>query len=130
MTKNQTWTGRVLTTIAVLFMLFDSIVKFTTVPEVVDSFKQLGYPTSLAPTIGVIELLCLALYLLPRTSVFGAVMLTGYLGGAVATHVRIGNPLLTHALFPIYIAFLLWLGLFMREPRLRVLLPLRATETN
>lgn len=92
-----------------------------------ESMTQLGYPAEMAISIGVLELVCLALYVVPRTSVLGAVLLTGYLGGAIATHVRIGNPLFSHVLFPTYIAALLWAGLFLREQRLRVLLPLRAT---
>ena len=76
--------------------------------------------------IGLIELVCLVLYLIPRTAVLGAVLMTGYLGGAVATHVRISSPLLTHTFFPLYVALLLWGGLYLREPRLRALTPLRS----
>ena len=90
-----------------------------------ESFGQLGYPVSLALGIGAVELACLVLYVIPRTSVLGAILLTGYLGGAVATHVRVGSPLLTHVLFPIYVAALVWGGLFLREGRLRALVPLR-----
>jgi len=78
--------------------------------------------------IGAIELVCLALYLVPRTALLGAVVMTGYLGGAVATHVRIGSPLLSHTLFPIYVAAMLWAGLYLREPRLRALVPLRRAQ--
>jgi hypothetical protein len=84
---------------------------------------ELGYPGSAVFTIGVIELVCLALYLVPATSVFGAILLVGYLGGAVATHVRVGHPLASHVLFPTYVAAMLWGGLYLREPRLRALLP-------
>ena len=87
---------------------------------------ELGYPVEAALGIGLLEIACLAIYLVPRTSVLGAVLLTGYLGGAIATHVRVGNPLFSHVLFPTYVAALLWTGLFLREQRLRVLLPLRA----
>ncbi len=93
---------------------------------VVESFRQLGYPTSLGLAIGLLELTCLVLYVVPRTSVLGAVLLTGYLGGAVATHVRVGSPLFTHILFPIYVAGLIWGGLFLRERRLLTLIPLRS----
>jgi DoxX-like protein len=117
--------GPIVSTIPVLFLLFDSVIKFTAMEPVVDSLRQLGYPVSLGPVIGVIELVCLVLYVIPRTSVLGAILLTGYLGGAVATHVRVGSPLLTHILFPIYVAALLWGGLFLREGRLRTLIPLR-----
>ena len=94
-----------------------------------ESFQQLGYPMHLAPIIGIIELVCLAVYVIPRTSVLGAILFTGYLGGAIATHVRVGNPLFTHVLFPIYVAALLWGGLFLRDDRLRALIPLRTTHT-
>ena len=118
--------GVALTLIPVLFLIFDSAIKFTGLPVVSESMAQLGYQPGAAVTIGVIELACLALYLIPRTSVLGIVLLTGYLGGAIATHVRVGNPLFSHVLFPTYIAAMLWGGLFLREHRLRQLLPLRA----
>jgi hypothetical protein len=109
----------------VLFLLFDSAIKLAMIQPVVDSFGRLGWPVHLAPAIGVLQLLCLGLYLVPRTAPLGALLLTGFLGGAVATHVRIESPLLTHILFPVYVAALLWVGLLLREPRLRDLLPLR-----
>lgn len=118
--------GHVISAVPVLFLLFDSIIKLVTIDPVVESFGQLGYPVSLALGIGLVELACLVLYVVPRTSVLGAILLTGYLGGAVATHVRVGSPLLTHTLFPIYVAALLWGGLFLREQRLRALLPWRS----
>ena len=117
--------SHIVSAVPVLFLLFDSAIKFTAMEPVVESFRQLGYPVSLGLGIGVIELVCLALYVIPRTSVLGAILLTGYLGGAVATHVRVGSPLLTHILFPIYVAALLWGGLFLREGRRRALVPLR-----
>jgi hypothetical protein len=118
--------GVVLTVLPVLFLVFDSVIKFSGLPIVGQSMTELGYPVEAAIGIGVLELACLAVYLVPRTSVLGAVLLTGYLGGAIATHVRVGNPLFSHVLFPTYVAALLWAGLFLRERRLRVLLPLRA----
>jgi hypothetical protein len=117
--------GHIVSAIPVLFLLFDSAIKLAVIDPVVESFGQLGYPVSLALGIGAIELACLVLYVIPRTSVLGAILLTGYLGGAVATHVRVGSPLLTHVLFPIYVATLVWGGLFLREGRLRALVPLR-----
>lgn len=113
------WAGRSITTLAVLFLVFDAAVKFTSIPEVMDSFTQLGYPMRLAASIGLIQLCCVMVYLIPRTAVVGAVLLTGYLGGAVATHVRVENPLFTHTLFPIYVAVLIWTGLYFRDERLR-----------
>jgi len=119
--------GVVLTVLPVLFLVFDSVIKFSGLPIVSQSMTELGYPVEAAAGIGLLELACLAVYLIPRTSVLGAVILTGYLGGAIATHVRVGNPLFSHVLFPTYVATLLWAGLFLREQRLRVLLPLRAS---
>jgi hypothetical protein len=92
----------------------------------VEGTTELGYPESVVVGIGIIELVCLVVYLIPRTTVLGAVLLTGYLGGAIASHVRIGSPLFTHVLFPIYVAALIWGGLFLREGRLRALIPLRS----
>ena len=119
------WAGRTMTALPVLFLLFDSVIKLIRIDPVAQSFTQLGYPIHLAVAIGVIELVCLAAYVVPRSSVLGAILLTGYLGGAVATHVRVGSPLWTHVLFPIYVAALLWGGLYLREGRLRALVPLR-----
>jgi hypothetical protein len=123
--KKKFWAGVLLSALAVLFLLFDSVIKLFKIAAVVESFAQLGYPDALARGIGTLELVCLALYLVPRTSVLGAILLTGFLGGAVSTHVRVGDPLLSHVLFPIYIGLLLWGGLYLREERLRVLIPAR-----
>jgi hypothetical protein len=117
--------GVVLSALPVLFLLFDTVIKLVTIQPVVDSFNQLGWPVHLAFGIGLLELVCLGLYLVPRTAVLGAILLTGYLGGAVATHVRIGSPLLTHILFPVYVGLLLWGGLVLRDVRLRELVPFR-----
>jgi hypothetical protein len=122
--KGQLWTGRVLSGIAVLFLTMDTVFKLIISSAAVETTEQLGYPVRLVPVIGWIEVVLLVLYLIPRTSVFGALLWTGYLGGAVATHFRIGNPLFTHMLFPIYIATLLWLGLWLRDRRVRAILPL------
>ena len=111
--------GTALSTIAVLFLLFDSIGKLLKVAPVVAGSAELGYPESVIRTLGVILLVCVITYLVPRFSIVGAVLLTGYLGGAVATHVRVGSPLLTHVLFPIYVAVFIWGGLLLRDVRLR-----------
>jgi DoxX-like family len=95
------------------------------VQPVIDGTTQLGYPPDIVFSLGVTLLSCVVAYLIPRTSVLGAVLLTGYLGGAVATHVRVGNPLFTHVLFPTYVAALLWGGLMLRDARLRAFLPWR-----
>lgn len=117
--KKRIWAGRIISALAVLFLLFDSIIHLSMIAPVVQSFNQLGYPVSLAVPIGIIELLCLLLYVIPPTSVVGAILLTGYLGGAVATQLRIGAPLLSTALFPIYVGVLVWGGLFLRDRRVR-----------
>lgn len=120
--------GRVITALPVLFLLFDTVIKLIKIDPVVDSFAQLGYAVSLARGIGLLELVCLAAYVFPRTAVLGAVLLTGYLGGAVATHLRAGSPLLTHLLFPVYVGALIWGGLYLREERLRALVPFRGRD--
>jgi len=122
----QLWTGRILSTLAVLFLIFDTVIKLMQIQPVKESFARLGYPTSIAVAIGALELACLALYLIPRTSILGAVLLTGYLGGAVATHMRVGDPLLSHTFFPVYIGALIWAGLALRNPRVRTLATLSA----
>jgi hypothetical protein len=119
------WTGRILTGIGVLFLAFDLSLKLLQVPMALQGTTELGYATSIVLPLGIVELICLIAYLVPQTSVLGAILWTGYLGGAIATHVRLQNPLFTHELFPIYIAVLLWLGLWLREPRLRTVLPLK-----
>jgi hypothetical protein len=117
--------GYALTALAALFLAFDTVMKLLAIEQAVQSTTELGYPPSAVFTIGVIELVCLALYLVPASSVSGAILLVGYLGGAVATQVRVGNPLASHVLFPMYVAAVLWGGLYLREPRLRALLPFR-----
>jgi DoxX-like family len=116
--------GTVCITLTALFLTFDSVLKVLSLRPAVEGTAALGYPVELVPWIGIAELVCVAVYLVPRTSVLGGLLLTGYLGGAVATHVRISSPLATHVLFPIYVAIVLWLGLYLRNERLRQLLPL------
>ncbi|PYR55315.1 MAG: hypothetical protein DMF91_24665 [Acidobacteria bacterium] len=116
------WTGRLLSGLAVLFLTFDAAVKVLKLGPAIEATTQLGYPETVIVTLGLIEIGGLILYLIPRTSVLGVVLWTGYLGGAVASHVRVGNPLFSHALFPIYIAALLWIGLGLRDRRVRGLL--------
>ena len=118
-------TAYVLTTIVALFLTFDTVLKVLQLEPAVKASADLGYPAWTVRPIGIVELVCLGLYLVPHTSVLGAVMLTGYLGGAVATHVRAASPMFSHTLFPIYVALLLWGGLYLREPRLIELLPYR-----
>ena len=120
--RRAVWTGRLLSGIAVLFLAVDAGMKLLRLPAAVEGTTQLGYPAGVILSIGVIQAICLLVYLIPRTSVLGAVLWTGYLGGAVATHVRVGNPLFGFVLFPIYVAALLWSGLWLRDRRVRALL--------
>ena len=117
--------GAAMAGIAILFLLVDSVGKLIPISSSVASTVQLGYAESTVRVIGIILLVCLILYVVPRTAVLGAVLLTGYLGGAVASQLRLGSPLLSTTLFPIYIGALVWGGLMLREDRLRALLPLR-----
>lgn len=126
--KAALWTGRVLGGLAAAFLIFDSIGKLLRVQPVIEGTVSLGYPVGVIIPLGVTLLTCVLVYLVPRTAVLGALLLTGYLGGAVATHVRVGNPLLTHTLFPTYVAALLWGGLMLRDRRLRAFLPFRRPE--
>ncbi|GLC23837.1 membrane protein [Roseisolibacter agri] len=117
--------GRILSGLALAFLLVDSVMKVARLAPAVEGTVSLGYPASAILGIGLLQLACVLLYAVPRTAVLGALLLTAYLGGAVATHVRIASPLVTHVLFPVYVAALLWGGLYLREPRLRALLPFR-----
>jgi hypothetical protein len=119
--KGKLWAGRIMSGLVILFLLVDAIVKFLNIPAVAETFAQLGWPVALANTVGIILLVCTILYVIPRTSALGAVLLTGYFGGAIATHVRVGNPLFSHVLFPIYLAILMWGGLYARNSKVREL---------
>ncbi|MEO8334295.1 MAG: DoxX family protein [bacterium] len=121
----QLWAARILTGIAVAFLLLDAAMKVLQLPPAIEGTIALGFPASAVLGIGLLELACIALYVTPRTSILGAILLTGYLGGAIASQVRVGAPLLTHILFPTYIAGLYWTGLYLRDERLRVLVPIR-----
>jgi hypothetical protein len=113
--------GRVMSGIISALLLVDGAVKLFPVKAVIEGTAQLGYPIEVIPAIGITLLACVALYLIPRTSVFGALLLTGYLGGAIATHVRVQNPLFSHILFPVYVAVIAWGGLYLRNEKLRAL---------
>jgi len=114
LSKKRLWAGRIISAAAVLFLLFDATIKLMVIPPVVEAFTRLGFPVDLARGIGTLELACLIVYVIPRTAIPGAILLTGFLGGAVVTHVRVGDPLLSHALFPVYIGALVWGGLLLR----------------
>ena len=124
--RKALWAGRVLSGFASLFLAVDAAMKVVQAQPAIEGTIKVGYPASMVFPLGVIGLVMLALYLFPRTSVFGAILWTGYLGGAVATHVRLGDPLFTHVLAPVYFASFLWLGLWLRRPELRALVPFGA----
>jgi len=128
LSKKRLWAGRILSAIPVLFLLADGVMKLIKPAFVVDATVRLGYRESVILCLGIVLLTCVALYVIPRTSVLGAILLTGYLGGAVATHLRVGDPLFSHVLFPTYLGVMLWGGLYLREERLRALIPLRAPK--
>jgi len=123
------WTGRIFSALAILFLLVDGIMKLFSPAPVVEGMIRLGYPLSLTATIGIILLSCVLVYVIPRTSILGAILLTGYLGGAVASQLRVGEPLFSHVLFPTYMAALIWGGLYLRDDRLRALIPIRDAGT-
>lgn len=118
------WAAHIMSALPAVFLLFSGVTKLLRPAPVLESFIQLGYPASLALTIGILEVACVVVYLIPRTSVLGAILLTGYLGGAIATHVRVGSDLFSLVL-PILIGALIWGSLFLRDERLRALIPLR-----
>lgn len=120
--KKMLWIGCILSALPVLMLLVSAVMKFLKPAPVVAWFVHLGYPESLALGIGIIELACTVVYVVPRTAVLGAILLTAYLGGATATHVRIGEPFFV----PVILGVLVWAGLFLRDVRLRALLPLRS----
>ena len=115
------WTGRVISALVILFLLVDGVGKVAKFVPYVEGTVKVGYPSSLVVPIGIVLLICTVVYAIPHTAVLGAILLTGYLGGATATHVRVGQPFY----FPIVIGVLVWAGLFLREERLRALIPLQ-----
>ena len=123
--KKMLWAGRIVSAIAVLFLLMDGVMKVMQLTPVMESFEKLGYPTNVALSLGILQLVCVICYVIPRTSILGAILLTGYLGGAVATHVRVGDPLFSHVLFPVYLGILVWGGIWFRNERLRSVIPLQ-----
>jgi hypothetical protein len=126
--KGSLWIGCILSALSILFLLMDGVMKLMKPPPIVETTVRLGYPESVIQSLGIVLLVCTILYAIPRTSILGAILLTGYLGGAVATNVRVGNPLFSHILFPVYIALLVWGGLYLRDRRLRGLIPVRDLE--
>jgi hypothetical protein len=119
--RRAAWAGRALSGLAILFLLADGAMKLAPLQPVTDTMQALGWPTDpwLLRTLGAVQIAATLIYANPQSAVFGAILLTGYLGGAVATHVRIGSPFLTHDLFGVYIGIVLWAGLWIRSPALR-----------
>src|SRR5262245_57132702 len=122
--SKRLWTGRIISALAVLFLLFDAVAKLVKPVWVVEPTIRLGYPESLIVSLGIVLLVCTIIYVIPRTTFLGAILLTGYLGGAVATHVRAGGQWFP-ILFPFIVGLLIWGGYYLRDERLRSLLPLR-----
>lgn len=120
--KGVLWAGYILSALPALLLIFSAVMKLMKPAPIVEGFAKYGYPETLIITLGIVELACAIIYLIPRTSVLGAILLTGYLGGATATNVRIGDP---SFFMPVIVGVLVWGGLFLRDPRLHALIPLR-----
>jgi hypothetical protein len=121
--KKRLWAGRALSGLALAFLGLDCSLKLLQLAPAIEGTTALGYPAHSVLTIGLIQLACVVLYAVPRSAALGAILLTGYFGGAIATHVRVESPLFSHVLSPVYFAALVWGGLYLRDPRLSVLLP-------
>jgi hypothetical protein len=130
--KPARWLGRVLSGLVIVFLLFDGAIKLVPWPVVTETMNKMGYGSSenLARSLGIITVVCTVLYSVPPTSILGAILLTGYLGGAMASHVRIDSPLFTHTLFGLYLGLMVWGGLWLRDPTLRNLIPFRAETAS
>ena len=124
--KTMFWTGWVLSVLPVLLLVLSAVMKLAKLPAAMEGFAQLGYPEHVILPLGVVEIACALIYLFPRTAVLGAVLLTGYLGGATATHLRVDQPFYA----PILLGVVVWLGLFLRDARIRALLPLRSSSNS
>jgi hypothetical protein len=124
--KKALWAGRILSGFVTAFLLFDATIHLMKPAPVVEAFAKLGFPIRLAVPLGIIELVCVVLYVIPRTSILGAILLTGYLGGAVAIQMPTGNSLFGQVLFPVYVGVMVWGGIYLRDERLRTLVPLRS----
>lgn len=124
--------GYLMSGLVVAFMVFDSSMKLAALNIVIKSTAELGYPASpaFARGLGILALICTGLYVVPRTAVLGAVLLTAFMGGTVASHLRVGDPLFTHILFGVYLALLVWGGLYLRDARVRALLPIRSASAE
>ena len=125
--KSALWLGRVLSGLVIVFLLFDGAIKLVPWPVVTETMNRIGYGSSetLARSLGIITIVCTVLYAIPPTSILGAILLTGYLGGAMASHLRIGSPLFSHILFGFYLGLMVWGGLWLRDRSLRAAIPFR-----
>src|SRR4029077_7301440 len=126
LSKRSLWAGRITRGLVVAFLLFDAVIHLMKLAPVVEGFAKLGFPIRLAVPLGIIELVCILLYVFPRTSILGAILLTGYLGGAIAIQLPTGNSLFGEVLFPVYVGAIVWGGIYLRDDRLRTLIPLRS----
>jgi len=126
LSKKSLWTGRIFSGLITEFLIFDAVIHLMKPAPVVEAFAKLGFPLRLAVPLGIIELVCIVLYVLPSTSILGAILLTGYLGGAIAIQLPTGNSLFGEVLFPVYVGVILWGGIYLRDDRLRTLIPLRS----
>ena len=126
LSKRALWTGRVFSGLVTAFMVFDAVIHLLKPAPVVEAFARLHVPLNLAVDLGILELLCIALYVIPRTSILGAILLTGYLGGAVAIQMTTSTSLFGEILFPVYVGIILWGGLYLRDERLRTIVPWRS----
>ena len=123
--KTSLWFGRIISLLAILFLLFDAIIHLSKPPAVIQGFSQMGYSLSVITPLAIIELIAIILYIIPKTSVFAAILLTGYLGGAVDANVRAGNSLFGFILAPVYLGILIWLGLYLRSRKIQSLVPIK-----
>jgi DoxX-like family len=126
--KTSLWAGRIISALVVLFLIFDGVTKVMKVPAVMEATARIGFPANLIVGIGTLLLACTAVYVIPRTSILGAILLTGYLGGAVVTNLRAGSSLFGETLFPVYFGVFVWAGLYLRDERLHALIPLRTPK--
>jgi hypothetical protein len=124
--RKSLWAGQIITGLVAAFLLFDAVIHLMKPAPVVEGFAKLGFPIRFAIPLGIIELVCVLLYVTPRTSILGAILLTGYLGGAIAIQLPTGNPFFGEVLFPVYIGAFLWGGIYLRDEKLRALVPLRS----
>jgi len=123
--KSRLWASRIMSGLVILFMLMDTVFKFIPNEDVVKGTTDLGFQTHHLPIIGTLALISTLLYIYRRTEILGAILLTGYWGGAIATHIRLDNPLFSHILFPVYFGILAWGALWLRNEQLRNLIPFR-----